>query len=190
MIIRDAVDADIEAVARIYGHAVETGSGTFEYGPPPLPEMQTRWRSVVGYGLPYVVAEIDGEVVGYGACTPFRPRTGYRFTIEDSLYVDPRFQRRGVAGALLGALIQRCEQAGFRQMVAVIGDSANAGSIALHRAAGFDHAGSFRSVGYKHDKWTDIVFMQRALGKGDGAPPDAPGLQIQERWGASRRAGP
>ena len=183
MIVRDAVEADIEAVARIYGHAVETGSGTFEYDPPPLTEMQTRWRSVVGYGLPYIIAEIDGEVAGYGACTPFRPRTGYRFTVEDSLYVDPRFQRRGVAGALLAELIHRCERAGFRQMVAVIGDSGNAASIALHRAAGFVDAGVFRSVGYKHDRWTDIVFMQRALGRGDAAPPDAPGLQIREIWG-------
>lgn len=183
LIVRDATEADIAAAAAIYGHAVETGWGTFEYDPPPLEEMATRWRSVTGYGLPYLVAELDGEVAGYGACTPFRPRTGYRFTVEDSVYVDPRFQRRGVAGALLGALIARCEAAGFRQMVAVIGDSANAGSIALHRAAGFEHAGSFRSVGWKHDKWTDIVFMQRALGKGDGAAPGAPGLQIQERWG-------
>ena len=183
MIVRDATEADITAAAVIYGHAVETGWGTFEYDPPPLGEMVTRWRSVVGYGLPYLVAELDGQVAGYGACTPFRPRTGYRFTVEDSVYVDPRFQRRGVAGALLGELIARCEDTGFRQMVAVIGDSANAGSIALHRAAGFEDAGGFRSVGWKHDKWTDIVFMQRPLGRGDAAPPDAEGLKIKEVWG-------
>lgn len=183
MIIRDATEADIEAVRAIYAQAVLHGSGSFEYEPPPLEEMKNRWRSVVGHGLPYIVAEIDGEVAGYGACTPFRPRTGYRFTVEDSIYVDPRFQRRGVAGALLAELIHRCERAGFRQMVAVIGDSGNAASIALHRAAGFEDAGSFRSVGYKHETWTDIVLMQRALGKGDATPPDAPGLSIQERWG-------
>jgi len=183
VIVRDAAEGDIAAVQAIYGHAVLTGSGTFEYEPPPLDEMKTRWRSVVGYGLPYIVAEIDGAVAGYGACTPFRPRTGYRYTVEDSVYVDPRFQRRGVARALLAELIARCEAAGFRQMVAVIGDSANAGSVALHRAAGFTDAGAFRSVGFKHDKWTDIVFMQRALGPGDGTAPDAPGLAIREVWG-------
>ena len=183
MIVRDAGENDIEAVRAIYAHAVEHGSGTFEYDPPPLEEMKTRWRSVVGYGLPYVVCEIDREVAGYGACTPFRPRTGYRFTVEDSVYVDPRFQRRGVARALLAELISRTEAAGFRQMVAVIGDSANTASVALHRAAGFEDAGSFRAVGFKHDKWTDIVFMQRTLGQGDTTPPDAPGLRIKEVWG-------
>jgi phosphinothricin acetyltransferase len=183
MIVRDATEPDIAAVQAVYGHAVATGSGTFEYETPPLEEMLTRWRSVVSYGLPYLVAEIDGEVAGYGACTPFRPRTGYRFTVEDSLYVGERFQRRGVAGALLAELIHRCERAGFRQMVAVIGDSGNAASLALHRRAGFEHAGSFRSVGYKHERWTDIVFMQRALGRGDVAPPDSPGLAIREVWG-------
>jgi phosphinothricin acetyltransferase len=183
MIVRDATEADIASVQAIYARAVLTGSGTFEYEPPPFDEMLTRWRSVTGYGLPYLVAEIDGEVAGYGACTPFRPRTGYRFTVEDSVYVVERLQRRGVASALLGELVARCEKAGFRQMVAVIGDSANAGSIALHRAAGFEAAGSFRSVGYKYDKWTDIVFMQRMLGPGDTTPPDAAGLSIREIWG-------
>lgn len=183
VIIRDAVEADIAAVQTIYAHAVLTGSGTFEYAPPPLEEMLTRWRSVVGYGLPYIVAELDGAVAGYGACTPFRPRTGYRFTVEDSIYVDARSRRRGIASSLLAELIVRCEAAGFRQMVAVIGDSANVGSVALHRQAGFEDAGGFRSVGFKHEKWTDIVFMQRALGAGDEAPPDAPGLRIKEVWG-------
>jgi len=183
VIVRDATEQDIASIQAIYSHAVLTGSGTFEYDPPPLSEMQTRWSSVVGYGLPYIVADIDGQVAGYGACTPFRPRTGYRFTVEDSLYVAEAFQRRGVASALLAELIARCEAAGFRQMVAVIGDSGNAASMALHRRAGFEDAGSFRSVGWKHDRWTDIVMMQRALGQGDSSPPDAAGLQIQERWG-------
>jgi phosphinothricin acetyltransferase len=183
MILRDAVEADIPAVQAIYGHAVAAGSGTFEYEPPPLEEMLTRWRSVRGYGLPYIVAEIDGAIAGYGACTPFRPRTGYRYTVEDSIYVDPVFQRRGVAVALLGELIARCEAAGFRQMVAVIGDSGNEASLALHRRAGFWVAGSFRSVGWKHEAWTDIVFMQRALGDGDATAPSSPGLAIKEIWG-------
>lgn len=183
VIIRDATEADIASVQAIYSHAVLTGSGTFEYDPPPLAEMLTRWRSVAGYGLPYLVAELGGEVAGYGACTPFRPRTGYRFTVEDSIYVDERFQRRGVASALLAALIARAEAAGLRQMVAVIGDSANLGSVALHRRAGFEDAGGFRSVGFKHDRWMNIVFMQRALGPGDATPPDAPGLRIREVWG-------
>ncbi len=180
MIIRDATEQDIASVQAIYAHAVLTGSGTFEYDPPPLEEMLTRWRSVVGHGLPYIVAEIDGAVAGYGACTPFRPRTGYRFTVEDSIYVDARFHRRGIASALLAGLITRCQAAGFRQMVAIIGDSANLGSVALHRRAGFADAGSFRSVGWKHEAWMDIVFMQRALGAGDASPPDAPGLRIKE----------
>jgi phosphinothricin acetyltransferase len=183
MIVRDATEADIAAVQAIYAHAVASGSGTFEYDPPPLDEMLTRWRSVAAYGLPYLVAEIDGQVAGYGACTPFRPRTGYRYTVEDSLYVAAAFQRRGVAGALLAELIARCERAGFRQMVAVIGDSGNAASIALHRAAAFEDAGSFRAVGYKHERWTDIVFMQRALGQGSATPPTAEGLRIKEVWG-------
>lgn len=183
VIIRDATEADIASVQAIYAHAVLTGSGTFEYDPPPVDEMRTRWRSVVGYGLPYLIAELEGAVAGYGACSPFRPRTGYRFTVEDSIYVDARFQRRGVASALLAELIARCEAAGLRQMVAVIGDSANVGSVALHRRAGFVDAGGFRSVGFKHGTWMDIVFMQRALGAGDASPPDAPGLRIREVWG-------
>lgn len=183
MIIRDAAEGDIASVQAIYSHAVLTGSGSFEYDPPPLEEMLVRWRSVLGYGLPYLVAEIDSRVAGYGACTPFRPRTGYRFTIEDSVYVDPQFQRRGVASALLDELIARTTAAGFRQMVAVIGDSANLGSVALHRRAGFEDAGCFRSVGWKHDRWTDIMLMQKALGLGDQTPPDAPGLKIREVWG-------
>ena len=183
VIIRDATEADIASVQAIYAHAVLTGSGTFEYDPPPVDEMRTRWRSVVGYGLPYLIAELEGAVAGYGACSPFRPRTGYRFTVEDSICVDARFQRRGVASALLAELIARCEAAGLRQMVAVIGDSANVGSVALHRRAGFVDAGGFRSVGFKHGTWMDIVFMQRALGAGDASPPDAPGLRIREVWG-------
>ena len=183
VIIRDATEADIASVQAIYAHAVLTGSGTFEYDPPPVDEMRTRWRSVVGYGLPYLIAEVEGAVAGYGACSPFRPRTGYRFTVEDSIYVDARFHRRGVASALLTELIARCEAAGLRQMVAVIGDSANVGSVALHRRAGFAAAGSFRSVGFKHETWMNILFMQRALGAGGASPPDAPGLRIREVWG-------
>lgn len=183
MKIRDALEADIAAVQAIYAHAVLTGSGTFEYEPPPPEEMRTRWRSVLGYGLPYLVAEIDGVVAGYGACSPFRPRTGYRFTVENSVYVAEAFQRRGVARALLAELIGRCEGLGLRQMVAVIGDSGNGASIALHRAAGFEDVGVFRSVGFKHGRWIDIVMMQRALGEGDSSPPDAPGLAIREVWG-------
>jgi len=183
MIVRDATEADIVDIAGLYGHSVLHGSGTFEYAPPPPSEMASRFRGVKALGLPYLAAEIDGRFAGYGACTAFRPRTGYRFTVEDSVYVADWAQGRGVGKALLTALIERCEAMGLRQMVAVIGDSANAASTALHRACGFEDAGTFRSVGWKHERWLDVVFMQRALGQGGGTPPEADGLDIAETWG-------
>jgi len=183
MRVRDATEADVVDIAALYGHYVLHGSGSFEYAPPPPSEMAARLRAVKDHGLPYLVAEVDGRFAGYAAATPFRPRTGYRFTVEDSVYVAPDAQRQGVGRALLNMLISRCESLGLRQMVAVIGDSANESSVKLHRACGFEDVGVFRQVGWKHEQWLDIVMMQRALGKGGDAPPTADGLQIVERYG-------
>lgn len=183
MIVRDATEADLPAIAALYGRHVLHGTASFEYDPPPVEEMAARWRAVTGHGLPYLVAELDGRFAGYAAASLFRPRTGYRYTVEDSVYVSEGAQGRGVGRGLLNALIARCEALGLRQMTAVIGDSANAASIALHRACGFEDAGVFRSVGWKHGRWVDVVMMQRALGAGDAGEPDAPGLAIAERWG-------
>lgn len=183
MILRDVTEADLPSVAAIYGETVAHGTGSFEYDPPPVEEMAARWRAVTGWGLPYLCAEVDGRFAGYAAASLFRPRTGYRYTVEDSVYVADWAQGRGVGKALLNAVIARCEALGLRQMVAVIGDSGNVGSMALHRACGFEDAGVIRSVGWKHERWLDVVFMQRALGAGDSAAPDAEGLGIRETWG-------
>lgn len=176
MIVRDADPGDLPAIAAIYAHSVRTGAGTFELSPPTLAEMAERMAVIAGLGLPRLVAEIDGAVAGYAYAGPFRLRAAYRYMVEDSVYVDPAFQGRGIGRALLQALIARCEALGLRQMAAVIGDSANAGSIALHAACGFRHAGSFQAAGWKFDDWRDIVFMQRGLGGGSASAPDGPGL--------------
>lgn len=178
MIIRPAVQTDAEALAAIYGHAVLHGFGTFEETPPPAQEMAARWGNIVGRGLPYLVAEDDGRVVGYAYASPFRPRRGYRFTVEDSVYVAPDAGGRGIGRAMLSEVLAACEALGVRQVAAVIGDSGNAASIALHRSLGFVDAGVGRSFGFKHGRWVDIVFMQKALNGGDGALPDGPGIQV------------
>jgi L-amino acid N-acyltransferase YncA len=180
MIIRELEDRDLAGVTAIYGQAVGEGLGTFARVPPAVEEMARRAASIRAHGLPWLVVEEDGEVLAYAYASPFRPRWGYRFTVEDSVYVAPAAQGRGLARALLGELIGRCEAMGFRQMLAVIGDSGNLASIGLHRSLGFEDAGAARSVGRKHDRWVDIVIMQRALGKGDGAAPDRPGLALPE----------
>ncbi|MBS0247471.1 MAG: N-acetyltransferase [Proteobacteria bacterium] len=168
--IRPTTPADIPAIARIYAHAVRTGTATFELEPPDEAEMLRRYEKLRGGPFPYIVAEIDGQVVGYAYAGPFRERPAYRFTVEDSIYIAPDMQKRGVGKALMKELIKLSEQAGFRQMMAVIGDSAQAGSIGLHRSCGFRDAGVFKAVGYKFGRWLDTVQMQLALGKGDGAP--------------------
>lgn len=180
MIIRAATEADCEALAAIYGHAVLHGFGTFETVPPDAAAMDRRRRDVQGHGLPFTVAEDAGRVLGYAYAHPFRPRPGYRFTAEDSVYVAPDAQGRGVGRAVLSAVISDCAAFGLRQLVAVIGDSQNAGSIALHRALGFEPSGVGRSFGFKHGRWVDIVWMQKALNGGDTRPPDGPGLALGE----------
>lgn len=167
MLLRNAADADLPAIWSIYAHWVTHGTGSFELDPPTVEEMASRRADVLGKGMPYLVAEDAGVVLAYAYGNWFRPRPAYRFSVENSVYVHPDARRSGVARLLMAELITRCEQAGARQMVAVIGDSANLGSIGLHVALGFRHIGTLQSTGWKFDRWLDTVFMQRALGMGD-----------------------
>jgi phosphinothricin acetyltransferase len=178
MIIRAATEADAEALAAIYGHHVLHGFGTFEEEPPPAAEMARRLATITGLGLPYLVAEEDGAVLGFAYAGPFRPRPAYRYTLEDSVYIAPDAIGKGVGRAVLSAVIQACEGLGARQLVAVIGDSGNAASIGLHTALGFTHQGVGRSFGFKHGRWVDIVWMQKALNGGDQTSPEGPGAQL------------
>lgn len=161
---------DIAAITAIYGHAVATGTASFELEPPGEAEMLGRHQALVAGGHPYLVAERDGTILGYAYAGAYRARPAYRGTVENSVYVRGDQHGRGIGRALLGALVEAATAAGFRQMVAVIGDSANAASIGLHRAAGFEPVGTLRSVGWKHGRWLDTVLMQRALGPGDTIP--------------------
>jgi phosphinothricin acetyltransferase len=170
--IRAATPADLVAVTGIYDHAVRHGTASFELAPPDASEMARRRQALVDAGYPYLVAEIDGVIAGYAYAGPYRARPAYRWSVEDSIYVAPRLHRRGVGAALLGRLIADAEQSGFRQMIAVIGDSSQAPSIALHRAAGFRAIGTIENVGFKFGRWLDSVLMQRALGPGATKPPE------------------
>ncbi|MGQ7791276.1 GNAT family N-acetyltransferase [Faunimonas sp. B44] len=169
--IRACEIRDIPAVAAIYRHAVLTGTASFEIEPPDEAEMLRRREAVVSGGHPYLVAESGPTVVGYAYAGPYRPRPAYRNTVESSIYVHPEWHGRGAGRMLLSALLAAAEERGFRQIVAVIGDSGNEASIALHAALGFTHAGTLRSVGWKHGRWLDSVLMQRALGPGDASRP-------------------
>lgn len=166
LLLRPSTPADLPAVRDIYAHAVTHGTGTFELEVPDAAEMARRRDDVLSKGLPWLVAERDGQVLGYAYAGPFRPRPAYRFSVEDSIYLHPQAHGAGVGRALLAELVARCQAAGARQMLAVIGDSANAGSIGVHRALGFEHIGTFRSVGWKFGRWLDVVLMQRSLGAG------------------------
>lgn len=178
MIVRAATADDAEALAAIYGHHVRHGLGTFEEEPPSPAEMETRRAAVAARGLPYLVAEDAGKVVGFAYAGPFRPRQAYRYTLEDSVYIAPEAIGKGVGRAVLSAVIAACEAIGVRQLVAVIGDSGNAASIGLHRSLGFVDAGVGKSFGFKHGRWVDIVWMQKALNGGDETPPDTPGVRL------------
>ena len=169
--IRPATLADIPSITRIYEHAVRHGTASFELEPPDEAEMGRRMRALLDGGFPYLAAEADGELLGYAYAGHYRTRPAYRFTVEDSIYVAPQAQRRGAGRALLDALIVESEGRGFRQMLAVIGDSAHVGSIELHRAAGFRMVGTFENVGFKFGRWLDSVLMQRPLGTGATAMP-------------------
>jgi L-amino acid N-acyltransferase YncA len=168
--IRPSRPDDIPAIAAIYAHAVRFASASFELEPPSEEEMARRREALVSAGYPYLVAEAAGRVIGYAYAGAYRPRPAYASTVENSVYVAPDAQGRGAGRALLARLVAEAEALGFRQMIAVIGDSENRASIRLHAALGFAHAGTLRSVGWKHERWLDSVLMQRALGPGDGAP--------------------
>jgi phosphinothricin acetyltransferase len=172
LLIRPSEDADLAAITEIYGLAVQTGTASFELEPPDQAEMARRRQAVVQVGLPWLTAERDGLVLGYAYAGPFRPRPAYRFCLENSIYVDPRARGQGVGAWLLAELVARCEAWGARQMVAVIGDSANTASINLHARLGFRHAGRVEHVGWKFGRWLDVVFMQRTLGQGGSAAAD------------------
>lgn len=171
--IRDAQGDDLSAIAAIYAHHVLNGVASFEEVPPSIEELAQRRANVLALGLPYLVAIRDGRVAGYCYATAYRPRPAYRHTIEDSIYVAAGLGGQGIGSALLSALLARCEAGPWRQMIAVIGDSANAGSIGLHRRLGFRPAGVFQSAGFKFGRWVDSVLMQRALGAGDSTLPGA-----------------
>jgi L-amino acid N-acyltransferase YncA len=170
--IRASRDDDIDAIASFYRESVATGTASWEYDPPSLEEMAKRRHAVIANGFPYLVAEVGGRVVGYCFASTYRARIGYRFVVEDSVYVASDMQGRGIGKTLLMAVIAECEKLGYRQMIAVIGDSENAGSIALHERCGFQHAGRFNGIGYKFGRWLDSVQMMRPLGAGNSSAPD------------------
>ena len=169
--IRDAREADFATIQTIYAHHVLTGVASFEETPPPVDELLRRHAAVLSSGLPYIVAELDGKLAGYAYATPYRPRAAYRHTIEDSIYIDDARRGRGVGRALLAALIERCEQGPWRQMIAVIADGGSGGSLSLHTGAGFELVGTLKAVGFKHGRWLDTTLMQRALRHGSDTPP-------------------
>ena len=171
MQLRPALPEDLPAIQAIYAHHVLHGLASFEEEPPPLEEIRRRYDDVLKRGLPWLAADFGGVLAGYGYCAPYRSRTAYRYALEDSVYVRHGSEGRGVGSALLDALIERCEALGYRQLVAVIGDSANAASINLHASFGFLRVGTLRSVGFKLGRWVDSVLMQRPLRPGDATPP-------------------
>jgi L-amino acid N-acyltransferase YncA len=168
--IRPSTDADIAAIAAIYAHHVRHGTGTFETEPPSPADMAARRADVLAKGLPYLVAEHDGAIAGFAYCNWFKPRPAYRFSAEDSIYLAPDHAGRGLGRHLLGTLVTQAEHAGVRKLIAVIGDSANAGSIGVHRALGFENVGVLKSCGWKFDRWLDVVLMEKVLGTGDSTP--------------------
>lgn len=170
MEIRTALPTDVPAIQSIYGHHVLHGLGTFETEPPDVEEMRSRHAQITAAGFPYLVAVDTGRPIGYTYANHFRTRAAYRYTVEDSVYVAPEAMGRGVGRALLNELVARCTVLGLRQLLAVIGDAGNAGSIGVHRACGFEHAGVLKAVGRKFDRWVDVVIMQRALAGDDSAP--------------------
>lgn len=174
MHIRPSQAADLPAITAIYAHHVQHGTGTFELEVPDEAEMARRHADITGKGLPWLVAveaQGDGRVLGYAYANHFRPRRAYRFCLEDSIYLAPDAQGRGIGRLLLAELMARCEALGARQMLAVIGDAANAGSIGVHRALGFEHTGVLKAAGWKFDQWRDVILMQKAMGTGAADAP-------------------
>ena len=169
--VRDAAPGDMAAIQSIYAHHVLHGLATFEEAPPSVEEMARRHADITGRGLPYLVAELEGAPAGYAYCALYRTRSAYRFTLEDSVYVHHDLEGRGLGSALLAELVRRAEALGYRQLVAVIGDSAHRASIALHARHGFLPVGTLRSTGFKFGRWVDSVLMQRPLGESDATHP-------------------
>jgi L-amino acid N-acyltransferase YncA len=178
LVVRDAGEPDVPRITAIYGHHVLTGLATFEVVPPDAAEMARRRANVLGSALPYFVAEDASGVLGYAYAAPYRTRVGYRYTVEDSIYVDPVAVGRGVGRRLLERLIEACEACGCRQMIAVIGDTDNTASIGLHEACGFARVGMLPSTGFKFGRWVDSVLMQRGLAEADRSPPGAGGARF------------
>jgi L-amino acid N-acyltransferase YncA len=170
--IRPAREADLPSITAIYQEAVLHGTATFELIPPDLAEMRRRFEALINGGFPYLVASGDGRVVGYAYAGPYRPRPAYRFTVENSVYLDPAVHRQGIGLKLMRRLLEECTTRGYRQMIAVIGDSANAGSIGVHTRCGFQMIGNHPSVGLKFGRWLDTVMMQLALGEGASTIPE------------------
>ena len=175
MEVRDAAQGDLAAIHAIYAHHVLHGLASFEEVPPDAAEMRRRYAEVTGRGLPYLVAAEGNQILGYGYCAPYHVRAAYRYALEDSIYIKDGHLGKGIGTRILGELVRICEGLGYRQVIAVIGDSANAASISLHARLGFLRVGTLRSTGYKFGRWVDSVLMQRPLGPGDGAPPATPG---------------
>jgi L-amino acid N-acyltransferase YncA len=171
LIIRPSTDADLPAITAIYGHHVLTGTGTFEVDPPSLDDMRARRADVLSKGLPWLVAVENEKVVGYAYCNWFKPRPAYRFSAEDSIYLSPEAAGKGIGRTLLAELLAQAQRAGVRKLIAVIGDSANAGSIAVHKAAGFQPVGVLKSCGWKFNKWLDVMLMDKFLGEADTTSP-------------------
>jgi len=169
--IRPSQPSDVIAISDIYRHHVLHGTGTFEITPPDPVEMAQRREDVLSKGLPYLVAVQEGQVIGFAYCNWFKPRPAYRFSAEDSIYLAPRAAGRGLGRALLCELMRQAEQAGVRKLIAVIGDSSNAGSIGVHQSVGFRDVGVLRACGWKFDRWLDVVLMEKSLGPGDCTPP-------------------
>jgi len=174
--VRCSRDDDLPAITAIYGHHVRHGLASFEEEAPSLQEMAKRRAGYLSANYPYIVAEAEGRVLGYAYASAYRPRPAYRFAVENSIYIDQEARRGGIGSALLPVLIERCAALGYRQMIAVIGDSGNAASIGLHAKFGFREVGTFRSIGFKHGSWVDSVLMQRELGEGDKSLPGTAGV--------------
>jgi L-amino acid N-acyltransferase YncA len=170
-IIRSSQDQDLAAITAIYAHHVLHGTGTFEVDPPSQEDIHTRRADVLSKGLPYLVAADGEQVLGFAYCNWFKPRPAYRFSAEDSIYISPDAQGRGLGRALLAELSAHAEKAGVRKLIAVIGDSANTGSIGLHLSVGFSHVGILKSCGWKFDQWLDVVMMEKTIGLGNSCPP-------------------
>ena len=178
-LIRHSRSGDIAAITAIYTHHVLHGTGTFEIDPPTRDDMAARRDDVLARGLPYLVAEQAGQVVGFAYCNWFKPRPAYRFSAEDSIYLAPDTHGRGLGRALLAELIAQAHNAGLRKLIAVIGDSANTGSVGVHRSAGFTPVGVLKACGWKFERWLDAVLMEKALGVGDSLPPEKQAIQTR-----------